>query len=191
MGIKTDALNLVKTQNLANAAMRADFTACVGLYKDFISQSASSSPNSSLHISSVNTSSGNGGNRGKGNKRKRKGKRGQMEREPVACEDRYYDKKEYSKLSPENRMWLKLQRDKRGGMDEDSELNPVPKRQKSIQRSIAVLASAVDLLQVEQPEKPTDPRPNRSPATATKTSNATNSALQRIQTRQEKSGDSE
>ena len=194
--IKTDALYSVKTQILANAQMRADFTACVGLYKDFISQSASSSPNSSLHISSLDTSSGNGRGRKSGNKRKRKGKRGQLERTLVPCEDRYYDKKEYGRLSPENRMWLKLQRDKRDGLDEDSEMNPLPKRQKSIQRSIAVLASAVDSLQVEvQPEKPADPRPNRSSAATVKTSNtssnSSNSALQMIKTRQGKSSDSE
>ena len=76
-------------------------------------------------------------------------------------------------------------------MDEDSELNSVPKRQKSIQRSIAVLASAVDDLQVVQATKPVDPRPNHSSAATVKASNTTNSALQRIQTRQEKGGDSE
>ena len=108
MIIKIDALNSVKKQILANTQVRADLTACVGLCKDFIYQSASSSTNSSLHISSLDTSEGNGGGRNSGNRIKRKQTRGQLERTPVPCEDRYYDKKEYGKLSSENKMWLKL-----------------------------------------------------------------------------------
>ena len=64
MGIKIDALNSVKTQILANSAMRADVSACVGLYNDFISQSSSSSSNTTLRIFSMETSSENKGSGG-------------------------------------------------------------------------------------------------------------------------------
>ena len=36
-GIKTDALDVVKTQILSSTTLRSDFSACVSLYKDFIS----------------------------------------------------------------------------------------------------------------------------------------------------------
>ena len=53
-GIQTDKLKNVKTQILANPALRNDFGACVTLYKDFILQTKSDS-NYTLNISQVKT----------------------------------------------------------------------------------------------------------------------------------------
>ena len=39
-GIKTSALDSVKTRIMSDAALRTDFEACVNLYKDFIKQSS-------------------------------------------------------------------------------------------------------------------------------------------------------
>jgi hypothetical protein len=57
-GIKTDALDSVKTRIMSDAALRGDFNACVSLYKDFISQSDSKKKARSLQISAVGTKEG-------------------------------------------------------------------------------------------------------------------------------------
>ena len=51
--IKTDALDAVKIQILSSSALRSDFTACVSLYKDFISRKSSLSAPPNLQITGV------------------------------------------------------------------------------------------------------------------------------------------
>ena len=104
---------------------------------------------------------------------------------PIRCDDRFYSKDEYKKLLPGNRVYLRQIRDKRKG----STTEQGTKRMKAangteFSRSLSVLASAVDHLQVKAGETvvaATEPTP-----VAVVETNATNSALQRIETRQKK-----
>ena len=52
-GIRTDALDTVKTQILSSSTLRSDFSACVSLYKDFISQESSLTTPQSLQIAGM------------------------------------------------------------------------------------------------------------------------------------------
>ena len=110
LGIQTDKLNNVKTQILANPALQNDFNACVTLYKYFISQTKSDG-NDMLNISQVKTyddpRKGKYKNqtwqKGKSVKRKRDG----ADKDNVNIEDRYYNAKEYGKMTPGKREHLK------------------------------------------------------------------------------------
>ena len=107
---------------------------------------------------------------------------------PVKCEDRFYSREEYRKLLPGNQTYLRQIRDKRKGNTVGQEGSN--KRMKAVdgqkfERSLAVLASAVDSLQVTAATQHNVTPPASTPAPApAAASNSTNSALQRIQTRQ-------
>ena len=103
---------------------------------------------------------------------------------PIPCNQRFYRKAEYKQLSQGNKVYLRQLADERVG----AKAFKASKKQKKggkngndLQRSIAVLASAVDKLEVdqtlskEQKEDDTDV-----------TSNSTNSALSRIQNHRKK-----
>ena len=51
-GIKTEHLDVIKTQILANPTLHPDFTGCVTLYKDYLAQK-SSAVNATLNVSAV------------------------------------------------------------------------------------------------------------------------------------------
>ena len=102
---------------------------------------------------------------------------------PIECDDRFYSKDEYKSLSPGNRVFLRQIRDKRKGSTTDNGPN---KRMRAaadteFTRSLSVLASAVDQLEVRATESAT--AAPVAPAHITG-NNSTNSALQRIETRQ-------
>ena len=97
-GIKTDRLNAVKTQIMANPALRTDFTGCVTLFQDFISQVQSSNQEAAtFNVSAVGTSRAGG-----------------------KVQDRYYKKEEYKKLTKAERRDLWEMRKKRKGADDNS-----------------------------------------------------------------------
>ena len=94
------------------------------------------------------------------------------------CDDRFYTKTEYNALTPANRVYLRLKRDKRKG---NTVTNPA-KRMKAVEgadfsRTLSVLASVVDHLAFHARQ----PRPI---VVAEEVNNSNNSALQRIETRQ-------
>jgi hypothetical protein len=95
-GIKSSALDAVKTQIMANHSLRNDFNACVSLYKEFIAQMATEQPKEML-VAALAT--------GRFNKRVNK---------DVTVEDRYYSKEEYAKLTHDQRAVLAEHRKKRG-----------------------------------------------------------------------------
>jgi hypothetical protein len=95
-GIRTNALDSVKTQIMATATLRSDFLGCVSLYKDFISQLPSSQSPSELNVSATGTTND------------RKAKSG------GAVEDKYYTKEEYKKLSDDAKDQLRQKRISRG-----------------------------------------------------------------------------
>ena len=97
-GIKTTALDSVKTQILCNAEVRQDFAKCVVLFKDYIMQTKVSQPQE-LNISSTTT----------------KTEIEQKKRKPQGrVEDRYYTIQEDKALSNEQKRELKGLRANRG-----------------------------------------------------------------------------
>ena len=90
-GIKTTALDSVKTQILCNADLRQDFAKSVVLFKDYIMQSKVNKPQE-LNISSTST-------KAEIEPKKRKPQR--------RVEDRYYPIQEYKALSNEQKKELK------------------------------------------------------------------------------------
>ena len=107
---------------------------------------------------------------------------------PIECDDRFYSKEEYKSLSPGNRVYLRQIRDKRTGSTTDNGPNKRMRASSDTEfsRTLSVLASAVDQLEVRASE--TAPAAPVAPA-PTPVSNATNSALQRIVTRQKAKSD--
>ena len=100
-GIKTTALDSVKTRILSDSNLRSNFDACVTLFQDMLTQTKESNDSlRSVTIASVKTKHGT--------------KRKWSDVTPdMSVEDRYYKKQEYQKLSPEKKKGLKLKRSKR------------------------------------------------------------------------------
>jgi len=152
-GIKNTALDSVKNTILASATLRSDFTGCVALFKDFIHQSSTQSDTQSLQISQVETGK-------KKKKSTRGGPKGGGHAAPIKCEDRFYSRDDYKALLPGNRVYLRQIRDKRkgntvgdGGSNKRMKATPGH----AFERSLAVLASAVDTLQVTAAEAAVPP----------------------------------
>lgn len=102
-GIKTNALDSVKTQIMSNAVLRSDFDACVNLFQDFLTQTANQQTTREVTISAFHAEGGGGGGDGGG----------ETEAD-LTVKDRYYTKAEYDKLTPAEKVGLKLKRKKRG-----------------------------------------------------------------------------
>ena len=152
-GIKSTALDSVKNTILASATLRSDFTGCVALFKDFIHQSSTQSDTQSLQISRVETGK-------KKKKSTRGGPKGGGHAAPIKCEDRFYSRDDYKALLPGNGVYLRQIRDKRkgntvgdGGSNKRMKATPGH----TFERSLAVLASAVDTLQVTAAEAAAPP----------------------------------
>ena len=86
-GIKTKALDSVKTQILSSAALRNDFSACVNLFQDFIDQDANQETKT-VTIAAIRTSDD-----------------GDVQPD-MSVEDRYYNRKEYAKTDFCPEAWL-------------------------------------------------------------------------------------
>ena len=118
-GIKTTALESVKTQILCNAELRQDFAKCVILFKDYIMQTKVNKPQE-LNISTTTTKT-------EVEQRKKKPQR--------RVEDRYYTIQEYMSLSNEQKKELKDLRAQRGHN---------PKRRKFNKGSVKGQLAALD-----------------------------------------------
>ena len=192
-GIKSTKMDSVKTAILASPTLRSDFNSCVALYKDFMTQNEGVS-GGEHNISGLNTEKGGDSNKKKGNG-KGKRKRGEGEVESVACEDRYYTKDEYKRLSQGNKRFLKEMRDKRVRSGGSKNLHAdAAKRLKTSENVLSILTTAVDALEVKEAEASNQSiaqmdtnKVTLDPGTGTDiSSNSTNSALSRIATRQGK-----
>ena len=131
-GIKTSALDSVKTRIMSDAALRTDFEACVNLYKDFIKQS-SALQNPVIGISAATT-------------KKRKAASFEDDLQGVEVEDRYYSNKEYKKLSSEQKAKLKSMRDERGAKGKKSKKqkqDPTTSTMKKMTKQISALTAAI------------------------------------------------
>ena len=129
-GIKTNALDSVKMQILADMALRNDFSRCVVLYKDYIAQS-NANRNPDLNISAVRIER-------EGSKdNKRKVVTG------VVVEDRYYTTKEYHALSNEQKLRLKEMHGARGHQPNKRQCMD---RKKSLKSQVAAIALQLSAL---------------------------------------------
>jgi hypothetical protein len=113
-GIKTDALDSVKTRIMSDAALRADFNACVSLYKDFISQSESKQKARSLQISAVGTMEGGD--------------------DSSDVEDRFYPRPEFEALTDRQKEKLKKIRQARTDLKKNKQKGPKSKAKRSKQQ---------------------------------------------------------
>ena len=162
-GIKSQDLDVVKTQILANPTLRADFTGCVTLYKDFLAQKATSNPMQEVTISGVGTGAeggqfkkkrvgGQGGQGGQSNQGYNKGggKKGPL----TGVEDRYYKRVEFIALSQPEKDELEEMRSKRpGGSNKKQKTGGGGKKGKdniaSLTRTVASLMSSITDLKDE------------------------------------------
>ncbi len=106
-GIRTSSLDSVKAQVYASADLRADFQACVNLFKDFLKQSSNARDAArNSNISAIQRENTNG-----------PGKQPM----DLSVEDRYYTPREYNKLSLAKKNGLRHKRElrikKNGGKD--------------------------------------------------------------------------
>ena len=147
-GIKTDALDSVKTNIMSNVALRSDFDGCVTLFKDFISQK-NSSINPNINVSQVTTSEG-------ANKKVRfgnamKGKTG--------VEFRYYRTKEYNKLRKDQQDELREWRDSQGlrkGKKRKHEDDNLTSNVASLTKKIATLTRTVASMESRRKKRKID-----------------------------------
>jgi hypothetical protein len=96
---------------MASSDLTRDFDRCVNLYKDFIAQSKSNGHES--QIAAVITLDPN-----KDSPLEKKNKETGSEKEAdMTVKDHYYNKTEYSKLTPQQKLGLKLKREKRQGSE--------------------------------------------------------------------------
>jgi hypothetical protein len=109
-GIRTNKLDVVKGQILANPAMRNDFDSCVTLYQDFISQAAQHG-NPTFNVTAIGVQKKE---RGRGYQGKVHRKRSHEDDGGSDVEDRYYKPEEYSKLNGRKKKKLATMREARG-----------------------------------------------------------------------------
>ncbi|HSN24564.1 MAG TPA: hypothetical protein VLS45_10470 [Methylomicrobium sp.] len=131
-GIRTDKLNIVKSQVLANPDLSCNFERTVNLFKDYIAQTKSlqSSSGNSASIAGVHADSKKKkGTDGKDNK-----KWDHAQISQVKVQDRYYTKEEYNKLSKEEKKALHEMRKKRKG---DSSVSSVEARIAALETQVA------------------------------------------------------
>ena len=161
-GIKTKALDSVKTQILSSAALRNNFSTCVNLFQDFIDQDANQETKT-VTIAAVRTSDD-----------------GDVQPD-MSVKDRYYNRKEYAKLTSAQKLGLKAKRDKRGhkskrkrGTSSDGKIDPSKK-------TIKALASTVTNKVHFEDDEDADSEPSGDEATSSKrqkkTTNRNNPAL--------------
>lgn len=161
-GIKSAALDPVKTRILSDANLRSDFSACVILYKDFIMQVNAASNVRESRVAATMSDKGKGTS--------------SEENIDMSVEDRYYNKKEYASLSAAQRNALRLKRAKRG--HKSSSKTPTPKNQKR-QRSNTSHLSKRMIKAIKAVMKNEDKDDCSSSSETEQTSNRTNPALQR------------
>ena len=107
-GIKTTSLDHVKTRILSDASLRENFSACVNLFQDFITQKEAESPN--VTIAAIHDTQLHKEHKGKYKKYSNSRKSGGKEE----ATDRYYKYQEWKTMSPEKRKAVMALREKRG-----------------------------------------------------------------------------
>lgn len=176
-GITTTTLDTVKTRIMSDATLRSDFNACVNLFQDFIvQQQGQSGTTRDVTISALGT----------------KGGKDSSIEPDMTVEDRYYKKQEYFKLTPAQRLGLRMKRSKRGTKEPNKKRkasndgNGKQKRSRVdlSKRTISAIAAAIAAK--NSPGKETSDDSDNSdedvdmkPPASNKTTNRNNPALQR------------
>ena len=163
-GIKTDELDTPIGQVWASDCLQENFDECVTLFQQYIKdRDARKTTNKSITIAAVGTG---------------KRKRDDDAVEPdMSMEDRYYNVKEYRKLSPAKKYALKILREKRGG---GSGKGSAKKHKRSVELSDRTVKAIVTALKTMDVSEPAATVPEVEEVTVV-TSNRTNKALQRKQ----------
>jgi hypothetical protein len=172
-GIKTTKFDAVKMQIMASLDLMKDFDRCVNLYKDFIAQSKSNGRES--QIAAVITPDPSKDSPPE----KKKKETGSEKEADMTVQDRYYNKAEYSKLTPQQKLGLKLKREKRQGSDGNN-----PRQSKKVRlhkASIKAIISAIkaDSGAKEDAESESESESENEEAQSGRNSNRTNKALQK------------
>ena len=125
-GIKTNTLDVPKSQIMASPTLRENFDDAVSVYKDYIDQLDLNASQDKRNISAVRTGGKSVNFAGESGKE---------------VEDRYYTTKEYKALSQEQRMALKRKREARGHQP-----NKKSKWQNSMKEDVKALKSQISAL---------------------------------------------
>ena len=158
-------MDAVKTRIMSDARLRSDFDACVTLYRDMIQQKAAQEKRS-LNVSMAEMKIADD------DKKKSKKKGGNISEDQV--EDRYYDSKEYQKLTPEAKLKLKRLREARGHTPKAKKQKKNPKMSKKDLWKVAKMVAALSSREGDD-----DDSQSSSDAETEPTDNRTNSALTR------------
>jgi hypothetical protein len=112
-GIKTNEVDVCKTQVMASPYLSDDFTSTVELYSTFIKQMKAENPQ--LNVSEVRFACGKGSKNSFGNR----GSSGISNVSNATVDDRFFEKHKYHALTPEQNNTLRLKRPKRGHIGND------------------------------------------------------------------------
>jgi hypothetical protein len=145
--VRTQALDTVKANILASAALRNNFTAASTLFKDFIDQTKSSQPDQDITVAGIGTE----GDDDDSDSAPTTGTGTILRAKPdMSVDERYYSQQEYRSLSPEKKVGLIAKREARdtrgGGRDRNCGRNMRPGRMQQVtlsKASIAAVAAAM------------------------------------------------
>jgi hypothetical protein len=141
-GVRTQALDTVKANILASAALRNDFTAASTLFKDFIEQTKSSQNDQDITVAGVGT-----GLADDSDSDTPKQSTDLRVKPDMTVDERYYSVQEYRTLSPEQKAGLIAKREARdargGGRDRSRGRGKRPGRKQQITLSKASIAAVV------------------------------------------------
>ena len=143
-GIKTNALDSVKTRIYSDEKLRQDFEACVNLFQDFIEQQGGSKV-VDRYVAAIEAL-----------KHKQRGSIIPDEMQPdLSIEDRYYTADEYRKLTAKQRLGLRIKREKRGHKSRPGKNKDKDKKRKLdiSKRSIKAIASALQSCDIQDQDE--------------------------------------
>jgi hypothetical protein len=123
-GIKVTHLDAVKTRILSDETLRVDFPKCVSLFSDFIKQKQAADGPPTRTIAQVSKKRGHGGS-------------------SVQVEDRYYNKKEYCGLTPEQKSELCRKRRNRGHKPGDKSSKKGKTGNDELEKGIATMSRTI------------------------------------------------
>jgi len=133
-GIKTTSLDHVKTRILSDASLRENFSACVNIFQDFITQKEVESPN--VTIAAIHDTQPRNEHKGKYKKYNNSHKTGGNEE----ATDRYYKYQEWKTLSPDKRKAVMALRKKRGNAHKKARQD---KQEEEYQKIAAIVVASL------------------------------------------------
>jgi hypothetical protein len=192
-GIKTNELDVCKTQVMDTPSLRDEFASTVELYSTFIKQTKAE--NQQLNVSEVSFAPGKGGKNSFG----KRGSSGISNFFNAAVDDQFFEKHEYHALTPDQKntlhtKWLKREHvgNGHGGNGYgNGKCNDKGPNLKSLNRSIAALATKFDKFNLpndDDDEDDDDDYDDESSEEEEGTSNCSNAALTRQSKKKNRGG---